>query len=166
MKNLKKITFLSILTAVAIVLSYVEMLIPPIMPSIPGIKLGLSNIIAILLLYKFSYKDAIIVSVLRVCSVALLFGSVLTFAYSLTGALLSLTVMFMLRKTNLFSSLGVSIAGGVTHNLGQIMVAILITNTLQIGYYAIVLIITGTLSGAFIGILGSLLIKYSAKFKI
>lgn len=166
MNKTKKTTLLSILTALAIVLSYVEMLLPPIMPTIPGIKIGLANIIAILLLYDFSFKDALMVSIIRVLIVSVLFGSILTLAYSLTGAVLSLIIMLLFKKINRFSTVGVSIAGGITHNLGQIIIAIFLTKSLQIGYYSIILIITGTLSGALIGLLGSLVLNFHKKTKV
>lgn len=164
MTKIKKITLLGLLSALAMVLSYVEMLLPPIVTSIPGIKVGLPNIITVFLLYKFSFKDAFLVSLVRILMVSLLFGNIFTLSYSLAGGILSLLLMYLLKKTNLFSSIGVSIAGGVAHNIGQICVAILITNTLQIGYYMIPLFISGTIAGAVIGVFGALTLRYTKKF--
>lgn len=161
MTRTKKITLLGLLSALAMVLSYVEMLLPPIIISIPGIKVGLPNIITVFLLYKFSFKDAFLVSLIRIFVISLLFGNIMTMSYSLAGGITSILLMFLLKKTNLFSTVGVSIAGGVAHNLGQIIVAIFITNTLQIGYYMISLFISGTVAGAVIGIIGSLTLKYT-----
>ena len=162
----RKLTFLSVFAALAIVLSYVELLLPPIWSAVPGIKVGLPNIIIIFLLYKFSVKEAAAVSLIRLLTTALLFGNLLTLAYSLAGAVLSLAVMWLLKRLKLFSQVGVSIAGGVCHNLGQIIVAILVLGTKEIGYYMIILSVTGTLAGIFVGIAGIMLLKYTAKMKL
>lgn len=161
----KKLTLIGLLAALAIVLSYVEMLLPPIYAAIPGIKLGLANVVSVILLYTLSVKETALVTLVRVLTVALIFGNFMTLAYSIAGAVLSITVMALLKKTNLFSTVGVSIAGGVCHNLGQILIAILITSTAQIGYYMIFLCISGILSGALIGVVGALIIKYTKNFK-
>jgi heptaprenyl diphosphate synthase len=160
MRNLtKKIALLGVLTSVALVLSYLEAMLPPISTAAPGIKMGLPNIIVILLLYKFGLKEALMVSGIRVFIVALLFGNVMTLAYSVAGAVLSLALMTLFKKLNLFSIIGVSIIGGISHNLGQILVAIFLFDTIQIGYYMIILAITGTIAGVVIGIIGSILVK-------
>jgi heptaprenyl diphosphate synthase len=167
MTNLKKITTLGILASLAMVLSFVETLLPPVYAAVPGIKIGLANIVNVFLLYKFSVKDTAIVTLIRVLIVSMLFGNfMMTLAYSIAGAVLSITVMALLKKTNLFSTVGVSIAGGVAHNLGQIIVAILVTSTIEIGYYMIFLCISGVLSGMLIGIVGALVLKYSKNFKL
>ena len=155
----KKVALLGVLTSLALVLSYLEAMLPPISTAAPGIKMGLPNIIIVFLLYKFGLKEAAIVSGIRVFIVALLFGNVMTLAYSVAGALLSLVLMTILKKVNLFSIVGVSIVGGISHNLGQILVAIFLFDTVQIGYYMIVLAITGTIAGVVIGIIGSILVK-------
>ncbi len=165
MTKTKKITLLGLLSALAMVLSYIEMLLPPIVTAIPGIKVGLPNIVTVFLLYKFSFKDAFLVSLIRIITVSLLFGNIMTLSYSLAGGIISILLMFLLKKTNLFSTVGVSIAGGVAHNVGQICVAIFITNTLQIGYYMIPLFISGTIAGAVIGLIGALTLRYTKKFK-
>ena len=160
MQNTKKLTLLSLLAALAIVLSYVEILLPPIYAAIPGIKIGLANIVSIILLYIFSVKEAATVTFVRVLIVALIFGNVMTLAYSISGAALSIFIMCLLKKTNLFSMVGVSITGGVSHNLGQILIAMLVTATAEIGYYMIFLCISGIISGALIGMVAALVIKY------
>ncbi len=157
--NTRRITFLGLGVAVAMLLSYVEFLLPPIWSAVPGIKLGLANIIIVYLFYKSSVFDAALVSVVRLFLSALLFGSFLTLLYSFAGALLSFLVMLALKKTNLFSEIGVSIGGGVFHNLGQILVAIAVLGTREVGYYMIVLAVTGTVSGFFVGMTGALMIK-------
>ena len=140
------------------ILSYFESLIPPIIP-VPGIKIGLPNLIIVFVLYKLGTKYAFIVSVLRVFLVSLLFGSVLTLAYSMAGAVLSLLLMALFKKLSIFSETGVSIIGGVSHNAAQIIVACIIMETAQIVYYLPALIVSGVITGAVIGIGGGLLIK-------
>lgn len=162
-----KLAFLGVFTALALVLSYVESQLPPIWTAVPGIKIGLPNIIIIILLYKLGVKEAVTVSLIRVLfSSFLLFGSGMMLIYSVVGATLSLTLMTICKKFNLFSPVGVSIVGGISHNLGQILVAIALFETAQLGYYMIVLAITGTVAGVFIGIAGSLLLKRLEKVKI
>ena len=164
--NTKKLTLAAVMTAFALVLSYVEMLLPPIWSAVPGIKIGLPNIVIIYLIYKLSFKYAFTVSILRTVMVALLFGNLLSFAYSFIGAILSLAVMFVLKKIDLFSMVGVSIAGGVFHNLGQIFAAIFIMQTKEIGYYMIVLIPAGIIAGVFVGLAGVMCLEYSKRLKI
>lgn len=162
----KTLVFLSLFTAVAMVLSYIEVILPPIWSAIPGIKIGLPNIIIIFLLYRMSVKSAAAVSLVRILLSALLFGNAVTLLYSLAGAILSLTVMAVLKKIDRFSMIGVSIVGGVFHNLGQILMAMLILETAEIGYYMIILTVTGTIAGVLVGILGALLTRYMAKIKL
>ena len=167
MKNeTRKLTFLSIFSALAIILSFVESLLPPIWSSVPGIKMGLPNIIIIFLLYKFSLKQATVVSGIRILTVAFLFGNLMTLAYSVSGAVLSLAVMWIMKKCNLFSMVGVSIAGAVSHNIGQIIAAVLILGTKEIGFYLPVLAVSGTVAGIFVGMMGILLLKYTARYKL
>lgn len=155
----RRIALLGVLTSVALVLSYLEVMLPPISTAVPGIKMGLPNLIIIFVLYKFGLKEAVTVSLIRVFIVALLFGNVMTLAYSVAGAVLSLGLMTLFKKINLFSQIGVSIIGGISHNLGQILVAIFLFDTIQIGYYMVVLSITGTIAGVIIGIISSILVK-------
>ena len=162
----KRLTLLGVLTACAMVLSYLEMLLPPIFQAVPGIKIGLPNVIIVFILYRLSFKNACVISLIRVLAVGILFGNAMTIVYSFAGAVLSLAVMFILKKTNLFSTVGVSIAGGVSHNVGQMVVAIILLQSAQIGYYMIVLAITGVVSGAVIGLLGAGLLKSTEKIKI
>lgn len=155
----KKVAFLGLAAALALLLSYVEVLLPPLYAAVPGIKLGLPNIAILYLLYAMDVRYAALVSLTRVAIASLLFGNVMTLAYSLAGAVLSLGVMWLLKKTQFLSEVGVSVAGGVTHNLGQVLVAMILLDTPQIAYYMIVLTITGTISGIFIGLCGALLLK-------
>ena len=161
----KKIAFLGVITSVALILAYVEAILPPIYAAVPGIKVGLPNIVIIFVLYKFGIKEAAMVSGVRLLIVALLFGNVMTLAYSAAGAVLSLAVMSLLKKIDSFSTVGVSIAGAVSHNLGQIAVAIFLLESVQIGYYMIILAVTGTIAGVFIGLAGNAVLK-RINFKI
>lgn len=162
----KKLTFLALCTSLAMVLSYVEMLIPPISTAVPGVKMGLANIVIVFVLYKFDTLSAAAVSAVRLLLAFLLFGSVLTFAYSAAGAVLSLSVMVLLKRTDKFSPVGVSIAGGVLHNAGQIGMAILLMRTSAIGYYLPVLAVSGTVSGILVGVASVLVLKNLRNVKI
>ena len=162
----KKVALLGILTSVALILSYIEAILPPIWSAVPGIKMGFPNIVIVFILYRFGVKEAAIVSFIRIFIVALLFGNVMTLAYSCAGAFLSIVLMAIFKKIDVFSVVGTSIIGGVAHNLGQIVVAIFLFDTVQIGYYMAVLAITGTIAGVFIGIAGAFLLKRLEKYKI
>ncbi len=154
----KDTAFLGLCVALALGLAYIEVLLPPLFASVPGIKMGLPNIILIFLLYRRNFVSAAIVSLLRMVLVTLLFGNFMAFAYSLAGGVLSMAVMMLLKKLNFLSTTGVSVAGGVTHNVGQILMAMWLMNTAELGYYLIVLAVTGTIAGLLIGLCGSLLI--------
>ena len=155
----RKIVYLGLATAVAMVLSYLELLLPPVFAAVPGVKMGLPNIVILYILYCFGTKYAVAVSIIRVLAVSMLFGNVMTLIYSLAGATLSLIVMCILIRPDFFSPVGVSVAGGVFHNLGQILMAMLLLETAAIGYYMIVLAVTGTIAGIFVGLCGSFLIQ-------
>lgn len=155
----RKTALLGVITAVALVLAYLEALLPPLWAAVPGVKMGLPNLVIIFVLYRFGFKEAAAVSGIRLFVVSLLFGNVMTLAYSAAGAVLSLTLMALLKRINKFSTMGVSVAGAVSHNLGQILVAVFLFDTVQLGYYMIVLAITGTVAGVFIGIGANLLIN-------
>lgn len=166
MKNAaQKTAFLGLCTALALVLAYVEILLPPITTAIPGFKVGLPNIVIVFMLYRVGWKQAALVSFVRVFAVALLFGNMMGFAYSVAGAVLSLLGMMLLKKMNFLSVIGVSVAGGVLHNLGQIIMAIILLRTAEIGFYMIVLALTGTVAGVLIGIAGGLMIKRVPELK-
>ncbi len=158
-KEVRRLTFLAISTTFALVLSYIEFLLPPIFAAVPGVKLGLANIATVFLLYRFGVKEAAAVAFLRVVLSSLLFGNPMIFIYSIAGAFLSIVVMTLLKKLDFLSIIGVSTAGAVAHNLGQIIVAMIVLKTAEIGYYMIVLAATGTVSGIFVGLLGGLLLK-------
>ncbi len=160
MKNSTKNTAaLGICTALALVFAYVEVLLPPIYAAVPGIKLGLPNIVIIFALYRLGLWKASMISFVRILIVSVLFGNFMMFAYSMAGAVLSLTVMAVLKKIDAFSTVGVSVAGAVLHNVGQILMAMLLLGTAELGYYLIVLAITGTISGILVGHCGAIAVK-------
>ena len=156
MKQKKSMTALmGISVALALVFSYVEVLLPPLVAAVPGVKIGLANVVILFLLYRCGAARAAAVSLVRVFLMSLLFGNAVYLAYSIAGAVLSLLVMLLLKKTRLFSRVAVSVAGGIAHNVGQILMAILLLGVAEIGYYLIVLTVTGCVFGAAIGFLGA-----------
>lgn len=148
----------AMLTSVALVASYIESLIPIPYP-VYGMKIGLANIVIVWVLYSLEWKAAAVISVARVLLVGFLFGNLYSILFSLTGAGLSLVVMILLKKTKKFSIIGVSIAGGVCHNIGQIIVAMIVLENIRISFVLPFLIISGVIAGIAIGILGGLLFK-------
>ncbi|MBQ8475378.1 MAG: Gx transporter family protein [Clostridia bacterium] len=156
MSKTKKIALVGVAAAAAMVLSYVESLVP--LP-IYGVKIGLANIVTVFLMYKLNSVTALGVSMVRVLLTALLFGSVMSLWYSLAGALFSFGVMALMKKIDAFSTVGVSIAGGVAHNMAQIAVAVLITGVGAIVYYLPTLIVGGIAAGIVVGIAGSITVK-------
>lgn len=154
----KKLTMTALLAALALIFSYIEFLIP-FSPAIPGIKLGIANLAVIVALYHMGLKYAITINVVRIFIAGLLFSGVFGIIYSLAGAILSMTVMVLLKKTGLFSVAGVSMAGGVAHNLGQILAAAFLVSNLSIFIYFPVLIFSGLISGALIGIVAYIILK-------
>ncbi|MCR5468191.1 MAG: Gx transporter family protein [Lachnospiraceae bacterium] len=148
-----KTAYMGVFLALALVLSYVETLIP-INFGIPGIKLGLTNILVLIMIYRFGCKEAFVVSVLRIVLVGFMFGNAFSIIYSLAGGILSWAVMCLLKKLNLFKIIAVSVFGGITHNLGQIIVAAVIVENINMFYYFPVLMISGILTGFLIGIVG------------
>lgn len=154
----KKIALLGIAITLAMIMSYIESLFP-LSFAIPGIKMGLANIVIIFVLYKMSTLDAIIVSIIRVLLVSLLFGNVMTLTYSISGAVLSLLFMVMLKSTEKFSTIGVSVTGAIMHNIGQMLMAMLLLETQQIIYYLPALLISGIVTGILIGTVSAIVIK-------
>ena len=157
MKKTKRLVLLAMLTAVAMILSYVESLLPQV--GIPCVKMGLANIAVIFALFRFGWKEAAALSLVRVVLVSLLFGSVGAMLYSLAGAVLSLAVMALLRRIDRFSTVGISVAGGVAHNAGQILMAMLILQTKQLLVYLPVLAVSGIAGGVLTGLAAALLIR-------
>lgn len=154
----RSVALMGICAAIAMVLSYVESLIP-LSFSVPGIKLGLANIAVVFVLYKLGAKEAVLVSLIRIVWIAILFGNVMTLAYSVAGAVLSLTAMILLKRSDRFSTVGVSVIGGILHNTGQILVAMLVMETAQIIYYLPVLCVSGIAAGVAVGVVSAILVK-------
>ena len=152
----KKVAFLGLSVALAMILSFVEHQIPPLV-AVPGVKVGLPNLVIVYLLYKLGAKEAVIVSLVRIVLVSMLFGNAQSAFFSICGAVLSLLGMILLKK--LFATTTVSVVGGVLHNIGQIGAAILITRTPGIITYLPVLLISGTIAGVIIGIISGMLVK-------
>ena len=156
--NSRKVALLSLTIALAMILSYVESQIPSAV-AIPGVKMGLANLAVIFTLYKLGIKEAIVVSIVRVLMLATLFGNAVSLIYSISGATLALIVMFVLKATNRFSTVGVSVAGGVMHNVGQIIAACILLETDILKYYFPFLLVSGIASGIVIGLVSAALIK-------
>ncbi len=156
--NTKKLTTLGLSVALALILSYVESLLPPLV-AVPGVKVGLPNIVILFLLYRYGWKEAGAVSFLRLLLTAALFTGFAAFFYGLAGAVLSLLGSALLKRSSRFSPLGVSVAGGVLHNLGQIAVAALVLDSGYIFAYFPVLLLSGTVAGALVGLLAGVLIQ-------
>ena len=148
----------ALMASLALIFSYVEAIIP-YNPGIPGIKLGIANIVTVIALYKFGWKDAAAVSVIRIVVAGLLFNGLFGMLYSLACALVSFVGMVLLKRTRLFSTIGVSMAGGVLHNLGQLLVAAALIEDLRIFFYFPVLLFSGLASGIAIGIAATLILN-------
>lgn len=161
--NTKKISGIGLMIALAFVLSYIESMMP-INIGIPGIKVGFSNIVVIFSLYVYSPLAAFGIAIVRIILVGLTFGNFASLMYSFAGGMLSFVIMYVLRRLDLFSVKGVSVAGGVSHNIGQIIVAMLVLKTKLLIYYLPALIISGMIAGIVVGIAGGLLIKRIGRY--
>ncbi len=153
-----RVAYFGVFTALALIFGYVESLIP-INFGIPGVKLGLANLITVIALYKMRLPEVYLLSVVRVVLSGFIFGNLFSILYSLAGGLLSVTVMALLKRTDLFSVMGVSMAGGVAHNIGQLIVAAFVVETFSIVYYLPVLLISGLLTGLLIGFISGEMLK-------
>ena len=154
----QKLTVMALTTAIALVLSFIESQIPAFVAG-PGVKMGLANIAIVYALYRLGWKEAALISLIRVVLVSLLFGSAASFLYSLAGAVLSLLGMALLKKTGKFTEIVVSVAGGVLHNIGQIAMASIILETDALRYYLPFLLVSGILAGVVIGLISGILIR-------
>ena len=154
-KTTERMARYALLTALALALSWLESM-APLSLAVPGIKLGLPNLVVVFVLYRMGLRDACAISLVRVLLVSFTFGNAYSFAYSLAGAVLSLAVMALLKRTGKFSVLGVSVAGGVCHNLAQLAVAAAVLGTARLAWYLPVLMVSGTAAGVCIGAAGAL----------
>ena len=156
--NTRKLTALSISVTLAMALSFLESQIPAFV-AVPGVKVGLANIAVFFILYRFGVKEAAVVSGIRVFLLGLLFGNFVSTLYSIAGAALSLCVMVLFKKLGFFGEVGVSVLGGITHNLAQIGMACILLRSDAIVYYLPVLLLSGVLAGIVVGIVSAILIR-------
>ncbi len=163
MKQEKKynVAFCGVMAALAISLGYLEALIP-FSIGIYGIKLGIANLAILSLLYLTDIKSAFAVHLLRILVCGILFGNAVAFLYSIVGGILSFFTMVLLKKTDKFSPIGISICGGVIHNMAQMGVAVILLEEIKLAFYLPILLIAGTIAGALVGVVSNEMIK---KFK-
>lgn len=161
----KKVAYFGVLTALALIFSYIETLIP-IHFGIPGVKLGFANLIIVIALYKMGIKEAYTLSIVRVILAGFIFGNLFSILYSLAGGLLSLTMMAVLKKTEKYSVFGVSMAGGVFHNIGQLIMAAIVLESFSIAYYFPILLVSGVVTGLLIGLVSNEMLKRLKKLQI
>ncbi len=160
-----KVAYFGVFISLALIFSYVESLIP-INFGIPGVKLGLANLITILVLYKMGTKEACLVSIVRVILAGFIFGNLFSILYSLAGGLLSLAMMSFARRTDRFSIYGVSMVGGVFHNVGQLVMAMFVVESVTIAGYLPVLLVAGLVTGFVIGVVSNEMLKRLKNFSI
>ena len=154
----KKAAKIGIFVALAMIFSYIEVLIP-FSFGIPGVKLGIANIVVVTALYLMTPGEAFMISMVRIFLMGILFGNGVSLLYSFAGGILSFVVMYFFRKRNWFSVIGVSVLGGVFHNLGQILSAAFVIRSEKILYYFPVLLVAGVITGAVIGFLSEKIVK-------
>lgn len=154
----RKYAFLGLFSALAVIFGYVESLFP-VFVGIPGIKLGLANLAVLFILERYTYKEALMVSFIRIVIIGFLFGNMFSIVYSLAGAIFSLAVMTFLKMKTDSSIYAVSMAGGISHNVAQLVVAIILVENLSLIYYAPALLISGIITGFLIGYLTSEVLK-------
>ena len=154
----KKVARMGVFIALAMIFSYIEVLIP-FNFGIPGVKLGIANIVTVTSLYIFSTGEAFGISVIRIVLMGILFGNGMSLLYSLAGGLLSFLAMWIGKKINWFSVMGVSVAGGVFHNVGQILAVMLVMKNTMFVAYLPVLLVAGVVTGYLIGLLANKIIE-------
>lgn len=164
--EIKKYSRLSMLLALSVVLSIVEASMPIFSGLIPGLKIGLANIVILFILYRYNFKDALYISVLRVFLVGILLTGIfsLTFFFSLSGALLSISMMALAKHFTKLSIIGISIIGSIFHSIGQIIIAILFLQTTAMIYYLPWLLLFSIPTGIIVGLLSEQLLKYFKKY--
>ena len=160
--TIRKISQYGMMVALALIMSYIEAQIPAFF-AVPGMKLGLTNIVVVVSLYLLGSKSAMFINIVRIILVSLLFGNTMSLAFSFAGGMLSTIIMIILKKSGKFSTVGVSAAGGITHNIGQILVAVFLLNTGAITWYLPILWISGIISGVVIGIIAGIVTSRLAK---
>lgn len=153
-----RLAILALLTACAIIMGYVEMLIPAY-PGIPGVKPGLCNIVILVTLILYSWKEALLVSLVRILAVGFMFGNVFSISYSLAGSVLAIFIMALLIKTGRFGLVGISASGGAMHGVGQMIVAHIVLPSLPFAGYAAMLILAGIVTGSLVGLISYEILK-------
>ena len=159
----RRVALCGMMVALAFILSYVEHLIP-FNFGMPGVKLGLANLVVLLALYTLDLRDAFVIAVIRIVLTGLTFGGLFSMLYSLAGGLLSFVLMAFLSRKNLLGTSGVSICGGIAHNVGQLLVAMCVLETGNVWYYFPVLLISGAITGTLIGLVGGLMVGRLQKY--
>ncbi len=159
--NVKKLALSAVLASLAIIFGYIEGLMPSV--GIPGVKLGLANLVILIALYGMSFKHAFCINVIRILVAGLLFKGPFGALYALAGGILSICIMGLLKKTDRFSMIGVSMAGGAAHNLGQLCVAVLVMTDTKLFLMFPVLLFSGIVSGILIGIVSYVIFKNMPK---
>lgn len=154
----RTVAYCGVLTALAMIFSYVETLIP-VNFGVPGVKLGLANLVVLSGLYYLRPAQVLAISAARIVLTGFLFGNGVSILYSLAGGLLSFCVMLLLRKAGGFSPAGVSVAGGVSHNIGQLLIAMLVLRTIHLAWYLPVLLVSGAVTGLLMGLLTGRILK-------
>ena len=154
----KRTAYFGVLAALAIIFGYIEAIFP-FHIGVQGVKLGIANLVIVIVLYKMGNQAAFAVSIVRIVVSGFLFSNAFSILYSIAGSILSLVVMIILKKKGWFSVYGVSVAGGVMHNIGQLLMAALVTQTVSIFYYVPVLLVAGMVAGLVIGILSGEMLK-------
>lgn len=147
-----KIALLAMLVAAAFVLAYLESLIPTFI-AVPGVKLGLTNLVVLVALYKLGWKEALVINVIRIVLVGFTFGNMFSLMYSLAGGLLSGAGMIVLKNLCRARLVSVSVVGALLHNLGQLIVAMIVLDSSSLFYYLVVLWIAGAVAGTFLGLI-------------
>ena len=154
----KYIGYGAILTAIAMIFSYIEAILPFAI-AIPGVKLGIANIVIVIALYLFGVKMALTINVIRIIISGLLFSGTFGILYSLAGGLMSFVAMLVIKKFKCFSIVGVSLTGGVFHNLGQLLTAAFLVANLKMFIYFPVLLFSGLATGIINGIVAGLVVE-------
>lgn len=158
--NTRRISNIAMLLSVSVVLGLIESFIP-FFNAIPGIKLGLANIVVVYTLYRYCFKDAVYISILRVFLIGILRTGLfsINFFFSLSGAILSVVGMYLVKNTKI-SVVGVSVVGAVLHSIGQIIIAIIFLNNINIIYYLPVLLISSIITGIIVGMCANKLLEH------
>lgn len=160
MKNIKKMTYTAMLTTIALIIFMIELQIPPLIPAIPGIKMGLANIITVYAMFTLGPVATGEILIIRILLGSIFAGQVMSLLYSLAGGAMCYLIMLLMRKIVTINQIWIcSVIGAIFHNLGQIIVAVMITGVMQVAYYLPILIISGIIAGTFTGLCAQAIVK-------